>query len=599
MPGDVQPGVERARPERALVTAPTGRSPLAWLPTGDVGPGPGATRRPRVLIVDDEPAFVRVCIKALERECDAEGVTRAARALELIADGDFDLILCDLQMPGMSGEELFQQARQQAPASAERFVFLTGARTPTQLAFLETVDNLQLQKPLDVPLLRDWVRQRLVSLGRIPAAPAVPGAPAPPGTAATPGVAATPAPPATSASVPLASHPAAIEASLKARVLLVEDEPALRRAGARILENAGYTVVQAADGREAMAALAGSRYDVIITDITMPGMTGTELLHAVRQVDPDIPVLLVTGNPTVESAVHAVENGAMRYLVKPVNADDLLDAVHRAATLRRIGRIKRESVDYLASLAEAASAGAARQANLRRALDTLWMAYQPIVDWRARRIVAYEALVRTNDPAVPHPGILFGLAQELGMLPEVGRAIRASVGRTLRERPPEVDLFVNLHPADFLDETLYGPDDPLAPFASRIVLEVTERAALDETAGIAARATRLRALGYRIAIDDLGAGYSGLSYLVQLAPEVVKIDMSLIRHVDREPVKQKLVGSLATLCKDLGMRVVAEGVETVAERDAVSALGCDQLQGYLFAKPGRPFPDVDWTGGAT
>jgi EAL domain-containing protein (putative c-di-GMP-specific phosphodiesterase class I) len=108
------------------------------------------------------------------------------------------------------------------------------------------------------------------------------------------------------------------------------------------------------------------------------------------------------------------------------------------------------------------------------------------------------------------------------------------------------------------------------------------------------RASRLRKLGYRIAIDDLGAGYAGLNYFAQLTPEVVKIDMALVRNIDRETIKQRLVGSLVNLCRGLDMLVVAEGVETADECNTIVELGCDLLQGYLFARPGRPFPEVHY-----
>ena len=103
-------------------------------------------------------------------------------------------------------------------------------------------------------------------------------------------------------------------------------------------------------------------------------------------------------------------------------------------------------------------------------------------------------------------------------------------------------------------------------------------------------------IGYlpRIAVDDLGAGYAGLTSFAQLEPEFVKLDMSLVRDVHRVALKRKLIRSMTTLCKEMGIVVVAEGIETVEERDNVIALGCDLLQGYLFAKPGRPFPEVRW-----
>ena len=272
-----------------------------------------------------------------------------------------------------------------------------------------------------------------------------------------------------------------------------------------------------------------------------------------------------------------------------------LEIVEKAAKLGRIATLKREAAS-LGKNDNPLGDRASMEASFARGLETLWMAFQPIVDFTNRRTVAFEALVRTNEPSIPHPGVLFALAEKLDRVHEIGRRIRGSIAKTLFESPPpaEVDVFINLHPSDFLDETLFSADSPLAAFASRVVLEVTERAALDEKAGITERVGRLRALGYRIAIDDLGAGYAGLSYFTQLSPDVVKIDMSLVRGIDEDAVKRKLVGSLTSLCKELGMRVVAEGIETAGERDACVNVGCDLLQGYLFAKPGRPFPDATW-----
>jgi EAL domain-containing protein (putative c-di-GMP-specific phosphodiesterase class I) len=101
-------------------------------------------------------------------------------------------------------------------------------------------------------------------------------------------------------------------------------------------------------------------------------------------------------------------------------------------------------------------------------------------------------------------------------------------------------------------------------------------------------------MGFRIAIDDLGAGYAGLTSFALLEPEIVKLDMTLVRDVHLNSTKQKLVRSMTQLAHDMGMMVVGEGVETAAERDALVNLGCDLLQGYLFAKPNMAFPAVTW-----
>jgi EAL domain-containing protein (putative c-di-GMP-specific phosphodiesterase class I)/CheY-like chemotaxis protein len=378
------------------------------------------------------------------------------------------------------------------------------------------------------------------------------------------------------------------------RVLVVEDEAPLRKAYARILEAAGCRVTQASNGHEAIEAHQTGAFDVIVSDITMPDMNGIRLLRAVRERDLDIPVLLITGNPTVETSVQAVEHGALRYLIKPVEGDALVAAVAGAAKLQRIAKLKREAAAYLGAIERQVGDRAGLEASLAKGLETLWMAYQPIVDYKARRIAGFEALVRCNEPTLPHPGALFSAAERLGRVHEVGLAIRGHIATTLAKSEGGADVFINLHPRDLLDESLYSPESPLAPFARRIVLEITERAALDDASDVPLRIDRLRKLGFRIAIDDLGAGYAGLTYFAQLTPDVVKLDIALVRDIHKEEIKRKLVGSLATLCKELGMLVVAEGVETVEERDTVHELGCDLQQGYLFAKPGRPFPEVTW-----
>jgi EAL domain-containing protein (putative c-di-GMP-specific phosphodiesterase class I) len=123
-----------------------------------------------------------------------------------------------------------------------------------------------------------------------------------------------------------------------------------------------------------------------------------------------------------------------------------------------------------------------------------------------------------------------------------------------------------------------------------VVLEVTERATLDGIHGLADSVRRLRALGFSIALDDLGAGYAGLSSFALLEPDLVKVDMSLVRGIHASAMKQKLFKSFASLCRDLDVEIVAEGVEVAEERDCLSRLGGDLYQGYLFARPARGFP---------
>jgi len=209
-------------------------------------------------------------------------------------------------------------------------------------------------------------------------------------------------------------------------------------------------------------------------------------------------------------------------------------------------------------------------------------------------VFGYEALLRSGEPALPNPGAVIEAASRLGRLNDVGRAVRATAAAPMDRVGKDVLLFVNLHARDLEDPILTDPASPLAAMARRVVFEITERASLDEVRDARARVAELRQMGFRIAIDDLGAGYAGLTSFALLEPEFVKLDMSLVRDVHSSPVKQKLVGSMTALCKDMGITVIAEGIETVEERECLLGLGSELLQGYLLARPGRPFPDIAW-----
>jgi EAL domain-containing protein (putative c-di-GMP-specific phosphodiesterase class I)/CheY-like chemotaxis protein len=376
----------------------------------------------------------------------------------------------------------------------------------------------------------------------------------------------------------------------KPEVMIVDDEPITARGYARALTAAGYNVTIAAAGREGATLARSKRFDAIVSDIAMPDMDGLALLRDIRQSDLDVPMIFMTGSPALETALEAIEYGAFRYLLKPVPLERLLEIVHRAVAVHKLALVRRE-VSLVKEL-EGKSIGdrAGLEARYASAVDKLWVAAQPIVSWSGRSIFAYETLLRTDEPTLRSPLDFFDAAERLGKAAELGRIIRRHVAVLLAGARPAGHLFVNLHPADLEDPELYADDGALTPYASQVVLEITERAALDRIHELSSRVTRLRKLGYRIAIDDLGAGYAGLTSFAQLEPEVVKVDMSLVRGIDSSPVKQKLVRSIIALCTELGIQLVAEGIETPAERDALVALGGDLCQGYLFAKPGRGFP---------
>lgn len=377
---------------------------------------------------------------------------------------------------------------------------------------------------------------------------------------------------------------AASEPGSKPSLLVVEDEDGLRNALVRNLSEV-FEVTAAPDGQAAAELLVKESFDSVLSDIGLPGMSGVELLRLVRTYDLDVPVVLMTGQPSVETAVSALELGALTYIQKPFAHDVLQGTLLRAAKLARLARAKREA--FSAGVGSPlAGDRAGLHASFDRALESLSLVYQPIVDRRLRKTSGYEALLRTKEPTMPHPGALLEAAERLGRMRDVGRRVRSIAANTFRPTDEDMSLFVNLHPSDLLDPDLYSRNAPLTKIASNVVLEITERAALDDITEMKHRVAELRQRGFRLAVDDLGAGYAGLTSFATFEPEVVKLDMSLIRGIESSAVKRHVVESMTRLCRELDMKVVAEGIETMAELATIIDIGCDFLQGYLLGRPG-------------
>jgi EAL domain-containing protein (putative c-di-GMP-specific phosphodiesterase class I) len=374
-------------------------------------------------------------------------------------------------------------------------------------------------------------------------------------------------------------------------LLLVDDEEAILRSYTTFFVRHGATVVAANSGREALERMQARRFDVVVSDIAMPEMSGLEFLMNVRSFDPDMPVILMTGAPDLETAVRAVEYGAFHYLGKPVDPEKLLQVVKRAARHHQVAHRKRQALP--GGGRGNGDDRAALEARFESAMRLSYMAFQPIVSLRLGGVWGYEALLRTEDPVLNAPVDILNAAERLGRLPELGRTARRMVAEAAKSADCEsARIFVNIHASDLNDSELYSPEAPLTKMASRVVLEITERASLEGVDDLFGRISKLRLLGFEIAIDDLGAGYAGLTSFAQLHPQVAKLDMSLVRGMNADARRQSIVRSMKGLCDELDIAVIAEGVETGAERDTLAELGCDLLQGFFFARPTRGFATV-------
>jgi diguanylate cyclase (GGDEF)-like protein len=216
--------------------------------------------------------------------------------------------------------------------------------------------------------------------------------------------------------------------------------------------------------------------------------------------------------------------------------------------------------------------------------------YQPIVDLAAATELAWEALTRPRDPAFASVTELLAAAARNGKVAMLGKALRALQVAPMGELAPEKLLFLNVHPFEFQVDDGIESEPALRPWARRIVLELTEAGEVSDFVRARERVAALRAAGFRIAVDDLGSGYSSLNNLALLEPDFVKLDMAMVRGIQGGGRAARLIKHILEYCAGEGMRVVCEGIETKEELLVVRELGVELVQGYLLARPGPPFP---------
>lgn len=377
--------------------------------------------------------------------------------------------------------------------------------------------------------------------------------------------------------------PLAVVDGGRPRVLLVDDEPQTLRLFSAFLSASGMEVVAADSARRALELLERHRFETIVTDLRMPGLDGFALLRSVRERDVDLPVIVVTGCPGSETPADALELGAIDFLVKPVAAELLVRTVTTSTRLCQLARFARSTSpprppgprpESLASLAPAFS----------RALMSLYLAWQPIVRASGGAAWAREAFARTLEPTLAAPRALLQAAEYLDRVAEIGRRVRRSVARELGGFG-SATVFVNVHPSELNDEELLDPAASLSEAARSVVLELTDHAPLEGVARLRERIRALRDLGYRIGVDDVGSNGASFNRLALVEPDFVKLSPCAVRGLDVDAARRRLTSSMVRSFHDLGIRVVATGVETVAEQTAAEGAGVDFLQGFLFGRP--------------
>lgn len=343
--------------------------------------------------------------------------------------------------------------------------------------------------------------------------------------------------------------------------------------------------------RDLLARIGGDQFAVLCRDLSQ--RAGTELAEALIGSLTE-PILTAEKEMFLSASVGLAwtDPGDERPGVVLENADSAVDAA------KRRGRARWELFDD--HLRGNATVRARRASGLRAALagHQLEMHYQPVVDLESGRLVSAEALVRWNHPeeGVIWPADFISVAEENGSISALGGwALRAACSEAVKWGEGGPSVSVNVSARQLADDDLYDvvaealSRSGLAP--GRLTLEVTETAVMQDADHAVKVLRRLKSLGVAIAVDDFGTGYSSLVYLKRLPVDKLKIDRSFVDCLPEDAEDAAIVSSVVSLAQAVGLQVIAEGVETDAQWEALLALGCDLGQGFLWGHP-LPAPEA-------
>jgi EAL domain-containing protein (putative c-di-GMP-specific phosphodiesterase class I) len=388
------------------------------------------------------------------------------------------------------------------------------------------------------------------------------------------------------------SAPLPLGVSTRVRVLLADDEPALRDALSDLLghEPTLALVGAAADADEAVALAQRELPDVALVDVSMPAGGGPRAAREIVRMSPRTRVIALSAFEDRSTVLEMLRAGAVGYLVKGTAGDEIVDSIHRVANGR--ASVSAEVVDGL--VLELSSQLRREEIELQR-LHTrvaeiqrfvtgegLAIHVQPIVELATREAVGYEALARFRSlpPRPPNEWFAEAAALELGTRLELATIERAVA--LLPQLPETAYLSLNCSHRTMATEELWSL---LADQAKRIVVEITEHEPVEDYDDLAASLQPLRDLGVRIAIDDAGAGYASLRHTLSLAPDIVKVDISITRSIDMDRGRRALASALISFADEMDITIIAEGIETEAELSTLVDLGVRYGQGYHLAEP--------------
>ncbi|WNJ82652.1 EAL domain-containing response regulator [Pseudomonas canadensis] len=384
-------------------------------------------------------------------------------------------------------------------------------------------------------------------------------------------------------------------ASQPATLLIVDDEPQVRKLLETLLQHEGYQTVCASSGEEALQVVAQQAPDLILLDIMMPGMDGYEVASQLKSDDATagIPIIMLSALSDAGARVSGLESGAEEFLSKPIERIELSLRVRNLLRLTAHG----ERADNIRQALQPDVDRRDLENALRQAVqrNEFIVHYQPKVELATGQLCALEALLRWDRPGhgAVSPAVFVPVLESLGLIVAVGRwvieAVCQQIGAWQRTAIGAVEVSVNVSGHQLIEGDLIAD---IAHILAQtgvephwLEVELTEGSLMENTQHTIASLQRLHTMGVKISIDDFGTGYSSLAYLRRFPIDTLKIDIAFIREVTSNPQDAAITRTIIELAHSLNLRVVAEGVETQAQLAFLKDAGCDQIQGYLFSRP--------------
>jgi len=382
--------------------------------------------------------------------------------------------------------------------------------------------------------------------------------------------------------------------SVPIRVLVADDDPEMRAVLADVIktDSSLMLVGLASDAREAVEIVRSEAPDVVLLDVKMPGGGGGEAAREIRHLAPATAIVALTAHEDETSVGEMLAAGAKSYLVKGASPQEILAALRGSVTGRSIlsDSIAHHVVAELSTRLQTERRDESRRRKWDERIhaildggDGLSIVFQPIVSLRSGGIVGFEALARFRSQPVHGPDVWFAEAASLGIGVDLELAAVAMAVAHLPGIPTELSMAVNASPETVLSSRLGLALDELD--LDRIVLEITEHAYIADYAELRESLACLRGAGVRLAIDDAGAGYASLRHILELSPDIIKLDISLTRDIHTRRSQRALAAALVAFAGETDATIIAEGIEIAEELATLRDLGVELGQGYFLGRP--------------